>query len=154
MIRRLHLLLVCVFFSGFSICFAQADFRLAIEVRDQYSKRIIPAIISVVATGSENELSGQMLDDKYVVRVKSSGEYRLFVAFQEYKTLRQTLVFDRKANLSGDAVQILTLDLEPLNPPTNLKTEPVSGLTTISVIDRKQRSSVSQASITANRVRG
>ena len=148
MIRRLHLLLVCVFFSGLSICFAQADFRLAIEVRDQYSKRIIPAIISVVATGSETELVGQMLDDKYVVRVKSGGEYRLFVAFQEYKTLRQTLIFDKKANLSGDAVQILTLDLEPLNPPQNLKTEPVSGLTTISVIDRKQRSSVSQASIT------
>ena len=148
MTRCLYFLFIIPFVFLSSLCFAQADFRLGIEVRDQYSKRIIPAIISVVATGSENELSGRMLDDKYVVRVKSGGEYRLFVAFQEYKTLRQTLVFDKKANLLGDAVQILTLDLEPLNPPKNIKIELVSGLTTLSVIDGKQRSAVPQASIT------
>lgn len=128
--------------------FTQTEFRLGIEVRDKYTKRPLVPIVSVLAINTETELPGQMVDDAYVVKVKQSTQYQVFVAFQEYKTYRQTHTFEQ-GTASANGIFPFIIDLEPVNPP---KTFAVANSEnaghTILVIDKTQRAIVSKAIVT------
>ena len=86
------LLLLASFYSTTGL--SQTEFRLGIEVRDEYTKRSLVPIISVLAANSEAELKGQMVNDWYVVQVKPGIQYQVFVALEQYKTYRQTHTFE------------------------------------------------------------
>ena len=126
----------------------QTEFRLGIEVRDKYTKRPLVPIVSVLAVNTESELPGQMVNDAYVVKVNPGTQYQVFVAFQEYKTYRQTHTFEA-GTPSSTGYFPFVIDLEPLNPP---KTFAVATSTnaghTILVIDKAQRSVVTKAVVT------
>lgn len=110
---------VCFFlisFVGFTSSFAQNEFEVGIEVKDKYTKRILIPIISVVAPNSPTELAGQMNYDRYIISIKPDINYLIVVAFQEYKTYRQTHTFT-KSNANDKT--LLTIELEPLVPPKN-----------------------------------
>jgi|GEM_PF-1163809 len=125
---------------------AQNEFKIAIEVRDKRSQKPILAIVSVVAIGSENELKGKMLNEKYVIEVKDQQQYRVFAALQEYKTYRETHVFEKKSTNADLAPQLFIVELEPLG---NAKNEPAATALPqiIKVIDRKQQRVLSQATV-------
>lgn len=131
-----------------STLLGQTEFRLGIEVRDKYTKRPLVPIVSVLAVNTETELPGQMVNDAYVVKVNPGTQYQVFVAFQEYKTYRQTHTFEAGANSSNGYFPFV-IDLEPLNPP---KTFSVANSTssghTILVIDKAQRAVISKAVVT------
>jgi outer membrane protein OmpA-like peptidoglycan-associated protein len=139
------LLLTCLYSNT---GFAQTEFRLGIEVRDKYTKRPLVPIVSVLAINTETELPGQMVDDAYVVKVKQGTQYQVFVAFQEYKTYRQTHTFEQ-GTASANGIFPFIIDLEPVNPP---KTFAVANSEnaghTILVIDKTQRAIVSKAIVT------
>ena len=128
-----------------SSLWGQTEFRLGVEVRDKYTKRPLVPIVSVLAVNTESELPGQMVNDAYVVKVNPSTQYQVFVAFQEYKTYRQTHTFEAGAPSSTGYFPFV-IDLEPLNSP---KTFAVATTTnaghTILVIDKAQRSVVAKA---------
>ncbi len=145
-------LTVCLLVFWACLCctklLAQTEFRLGIEVRDKYTKRPLVPIISVLAVNTETELPGQMVNDAYVVNVNSGTHYQVFVAFQEYKTYRQTHTFYVEA-LFANGYSPFVIDLEPINPP---KTFAVANSTSsghpILVIDKAERTVVSKAIIT------
>lgn len=123
--------------------FAQDEFKLAIEVRDKRTQRPILAIVSVVAIDSKNELKGKMVNEKYEISVKAGVQYRVFAASQEYKTYRQTHVFEKN---SAQNPKVFLLDLEPLGDGTNTAVAR-SSLQKIRIIDRKQQNVLSQATV-------
>lgn len=131
-----------------SSLWGQTEFRLGVEVRDKYTKRPLVPIVSVLAVNTESELPGQMVNDAYVVKVNPSTQYQVFVAFQEYKTYRQTHTFEA-GSPSSTGYFPFVIDLEPLNPP---KTFAVATNTnaghTILVVDKAQRSVVTKAVVT------
>ncbi|WP_428657199.1 OmpA family protein [Runella sp.] len=139
-------LLSCLVYSS---GFAQNEFPLGIEVRDKYTKRILIPIISVLAANSPTELSGQMNYDQYVVTVTTGVNYQVVVAFQEYKTYRQTHTFT-KNTASANAKTTLAIELEPLNPPKNavIATQPQQPQDqSIVVIDKNSRTAIANAVI-------
>ncbi|MCP1383898.1 OmpA family protein [Runella salmonicolor] len=103
-------------FVGFTSGFAQNEFEVGIEVKDKYTKRILIPIISVLAPNSPTELAGQMNYDRYIISVKPDINYLIVIAFQEYKTYRQTHTFTKST--TNDRT-LLTIELEPLVPPKN-----------------------------------
>jgi outer membrane protein OmpA-like peptidoglycan-associated protein len=141
--RFLYFTFFFYLFANLSPLLAQDDIKLAIEVRDKRSQRPIPAIVSVVALGSESELKGKMTNEKYEVVVKTGEQYRIFSALQEYKTYRQTHVFEKNAN---EATQSLILNLEPLGNASNV---PVAAtpLQKIKITDSQQPDVTLQATV-------
>jgi outer membrane protein OmpA-like peptidoglycan-associated protein len=128
--------------------FSQTEFRLGIEVRDKYTKRPLVPIISVLAANSEAELKGQMVNDWYVVQVKPTIQYQVFVALEQYKTYRQTHTFETSTT-PVNGIYPFIIELESVNPP---KTFAVANSEnaghTILIIDKKQRAVVQRAIIT------
>ncbi|MFN4144320.1 MAG: OmpA family protein [Runella sp.] len=125
---------------------AQNEFRLGIEVKDKHTNRPLMAIVSVLATGTESELTGQMLNDWYVVKVKPGIEYQVFVALQDYKTHRQVYIFEAK-NLNSNGIQPLTIELESLKPPKTVEaTGSNEGLPMV-VVEKDSRAVLTRAVI-------
>lgn len=127
---------------------AQTEFRLGVEVRDKYTKRPLIPIVSVLAVNTESELTGQMVNDWYVVQVKSGIQYQVFVALQEYKTYRQTHTFEPNAT-AVNGIYPFIIELESVNPPKNFAVASSENAGhTILVIDKNQRAIVQKAVIT------
>ena len=144
--RCCFLFLLFYVFAWLPETIAQNEFKVAIEVRDKRSQKPILAIVSVVGIGSESELKGKMMNEKYVIQVKPERQYRIFAALQEYKTYRQTHVFENNSTNSDGSPQLFIVELEPLG---SAKNEPVAmGLPqVIKIIDRKQKLVLSQAMV-------
>lgn len=100
--------------------FAQANFKLGVEVKDKYTKSSLVPIISVLEVNSVSELKGQMVGDWYVVSVKPNTQYQVFVALQEYKTYRQTHTFDPNTSTPINDLHLFSIELESVNPPKNI----------------------------------
>jgi outer membrane protein OmpA-like peptidoglycan-associated protein len=87
---------VCLLFVTFiSLHICGQEFKIGLEARDKRTKKALPAIISVRATNSDRELSGQMRNDLYVINVQPNTEYQIIAAYQDYNTYRQTLNFEK-----------------------------------------------------------
>ncbi len=127
---------------------AQTEFRLGVEVRDKYTKRPLIPIVSVLAVNTESELAGQMVNDWYVVNVKTGIQYQVFVALQEYKTYRQTHTFE-PASAPVNGISPFIIELESVNPPKNFAVASSESIGhTILVIDKNQRAIVQRAIVT------
>ena len=150
--RFFYLLLLSAAFCSTTV-FSQTEFRLGVEVRDKYTKRPLVPIISVLAVNSEAELTGQMVNDSYVVKVKTGVQYQVFVALQEYKTYRQTHNFEPTSE-PVNGIYPFIIELESVNPP---KTFTVANSETaghtILIIDKNKRAVVQKAIITLKETR-
>lgn len=126
-----------------NICsgFSQTPFRLSIEVRDKQTKHILIPIISILPANASTELTGYFENDLFMVKVQPGIQYQVVVAFQEYKTYRQTHVFEpSKTNTP------FLIELEPLKTSSTPSPNLGAGHT-ILVINKAQKSILANASI-------
>ncbi|MFN3380364.1 MAG: hypothetical protein ACK41O_12980, partial [Runella zeae] len=126
-----------------NICsgFSQTPFRLSIEVRDKQTKHILIPIISILPANASTELTGYFENELFMVKVQAGIQYQVVVAFQEYKTYRQTHVFEpSKTNTP------FLIELEPLKTSSTPSTNLGAGHT-ILVINKAQKSILANASI-------
>ncbi len=127
-----------------SICsgFSQTPFRLSIEVRDKQTKHILIPIISILPANASTELTGYFENDLFMVKVQAGIQYQVVVAFQEYKTYRQTHVFEpSKTNTP------FLIELEPLKTASSTPSPNLGAGHTLLVIHKAQKSILANASI-------
>jgi outer membrane protein OmpA-like peptidoglycan-associated protein len=142
--RFFTIIATIVLFSTAGLC--QTEFSLGVEPRDKFSQKIIPAIISVRALDSETELAVRMINDQYVIQVKSETQYLMVIAQQDYKSFRETIAFEKKRGTDG--IQSHLVFLEPINPPKTLGPKIVNNSDpVITILDKKTRAVISQATL-------
>lgn len=133
------------FFVNCLLGVSQTPFRVGIEVRDKQTKKILVPIISVLPSNSATELTGQVVNDLYVVQVQSNLPYQVVVAFQEYKTYRQAHVFEPS---QSNTLTPFLIELEPLKSAVSTVSQNTTTGHTILVIDKTQKTVLTNVVLT------